>query len=65
MRYLILILFIPFFTLAESSPELKKELMQMEIQDQSIRNKIGKVGWQNLPKELINQLKIIDEANTT
>lgn len=50
MRYLILILFIPFFTLAESNPELKKELMQMEIQDQSIRNKIGKVGWQNPPK---------------
>lgn len=65
MRYLILILFIPFFTLAESNPQLKKELMQMEIQDQSIRNKIGKVGWQNPPKELINQLKIIDEANTT
>ncbi|WP_231387325.1 hypothetical protein [Pseudoalteromonas sp. A41-2] len=50
MRYLILILFIPFFTLAESNTQLKKELMQMEIQDQSIRNKIGKVGLAKSPQ---------------
>nr|WP_237162561.1 DUF6624 domain-containing protein [Shewanella halifaxensis] len=36
----------------------------MEIQDQEIRNEIGKVGWQNPPQELLEKLKRIDKINT-
>lgn len=64
MRHLILLLFIPFFTLADINSKLKKELIEMEIQDQEIRNKIGKVGWQSPSQELLEELKKIDEINT-
>lgn len=64
MRHLILLLFIPFFTLADINSKLKKELIEMEIQDQEIRKKIGKVGWQSPPQELLEELKKIDEINT-
>ncbi|WP_165728598.1 DUF6624 domain-containing protein [Pseudoalteromonas sp. 31A1] len=64
MRYLFLLLLIPFYSFAEINLPLQKELIEMEIEDQHIRNKIGKVGWQNPPKALLEQMMKIDESNT-
>lgn len=36
----------------------------MEIEDQHIRKKIGEVGWQNPPKELLEEMIKIDNSNT-
>ena len=43
MRYLTILLFIPFVTLAEINSVLQKELIEMEIKDQKIRNQINTV----------------------
>ncbi|WP_165742103.1 DUF6624 domain-containing protein [Pseudoalteromonas sp. Z1A6] len=64
MRYLFLLLLIPFYSFAEINLPLQKELIEMEIEDQHIRNKIGKAGWQNPPKALLEQMMKIDESNT-
>ncbi|MDN3385142.1 hypothetical protein QL995_21185 [Pseudoalteromonas sp. APC 3358] len=65
MRYLLfLVLIIPFYSFAEINLPLQKELIEMEIEDQHIRNKIGKAGWQNPPKALLEQMMKIDESNT-
>lgn len=64
MRYLFLLLIIPFYSFAEINPPLQKELIEMEIEDQHIRNKIGEAGWQNPPKALLEQMMKIDESNT-
>ena len=64
MRYLFLLLIIPFYSFAEINLPLQKELIEMEIEDQHIRNKIGKAGWQNPPKALLEQMMKIDESNT-
>ncbi|MBH0010941.1 MULTISPECIES: DUF6624 domain-containing protein [unclassified Pseudoalteromonas] len=64
MRYLFLLLLIPFYSFAEINLPLQKELIEMEIEDQHIRNKIGKAGWQNPPKTLLEQMMKIDESNT-
>ena len=36
----------------------------MEVEDQHIRNKIGEIGWQNPPKELLEKMIKIDNSNT-
>ena len=64
MRYLFLLLLIPFYSFAEINLPLQKELIEMEIEDQHIRNKIGEAGWQNPPKALLEQMMKIDESNT-
>lgn len=64
MRYLFLLLIIPFYSFAEINLPLQKELIEMEIEDQHIRNKIGEAGWQNPPKALLEQMMKIDESNT-
>jgi len=64
MRYLFLLLIIPFYSFAEINLSLQKELIEMEIEDQHIRNKIGEAGWQNPPKALLEQMMKIDESNT-
>jgi len=64
MRYLIILSFIPFITFAEVNSFLQKELIEMEIRDQKIRNEVGKAGWQNPPKELLEKLNKIDASNT-
>ncbi|ATC86618.1 DUF6624 domain-containing protein [Pseudoalteromonas arctica] len=65
MRYLLfLVLIIPFYSFAEINLPLQKELIEMEIEDQHIRNKIGEAGWQNPPKALLEQMMKIDESNT-
>ena len=65
MRYLLfLLLIIPFYSFAEINLPLQKELIEMEIEDQHIRNKIGEAGWQNPPKALLEQMMKIDESNT-
>ncbi|NMF47041.1 MULTISPECIES: DUF6624 domain-containing protein [Pseudoalteromonas] len=64
MRYLFLLLLIPFYSFAEINLPLQKELIEMEIEDQHIRNKIGEAGWQSPPKALLEQMMKIDESNT-
>ena len=64
MRYLFLLLIIPLHSFAEINLPLQKELIEMEIEDQHIRNKIGEAGWQNPPKALLEQMMKIDESNT-
>lgn len=64
MRYLIFILITPFITLAEVNLSLQSQLIEMKVQDQKIRSAIGKVSWQNAPKELLEKLIQIDENNT-
>lgn len=64
MRHLTLLLFFPFFAMADINSQLKAELVEMAAQDQEIRNDISKVGWQNPPHELLEQLKKIDKENT-
>ncbi len=44
MRYLFLLLIIPLHSFAEINLPLQKELIEMEIEDQHIRNKIGEAG---------------------
>lgn len=61
MRYLFLLLIIPFYSFAEINLPLQKELIEMEIEDQ---HKIGEAGWQNPPKALLEQMMKIDESNT-
>ncbi len=64
MRYLLVVLFIPFITFAEVNSLLKKELIEMEVEDQKIRNEINEIGWQNITKDLVTKQNEIDEANT-
>ncbi|WP_024595308.1 MULTISPECIES: DUF6624 domain-containing protein [unclassified Pseudoalteromonas] len=65
MRYLLFLqLIIPFYSFAEINLPLQKELIEMEIEDQHIRNEIGEAGWQNPPKALLEQMMKIDESNT-
>ncbi|MEI8653126.1 hypothetical protein P4S57_10595 [Pseudoalteromonas sp. Hal273] len=64
MRYLFLLLIIPLHSFAEINLPLQKELIEMEIEDQHIRSKIGEAGWQNPPKALLEQMMKIDESNT-
>jgi hypothetical protein len=64
MRHLFLLLIIPFYSFAEINLPLQKVLIEMEIEDQHIRNKIGESGWQNPPKALLEQMMKIDESNT-
>ena len=64
IRYLLLLLIIPFYSFAEVNLPLQKELIEMEVEDQHIRNKIGEVGWQNPPKELLEKMIKIDNSNT-
>ena len=64
MRYLTILLFIPFVTLAEINSVLQKELIEMEIKDQKIRNQINKIGWQNITKKLVAKKNAIDATNT-
>ncbi|PKG76825.1 hypothetical protein CXF86_01775 [Shewanella sp. GutCb] len=64
MRHLFLLLIIPFYSFAEINLPLQKELIEMEIEDQHIRNKIGEAGWQNPPKALLEKMMKIDESNT-
>ncbi|MGY0583416.1 MAG: DUF6624 domain-containing protein [Paraglaciecola chathamensis] len=64
IRHLFLLLIIPFYSFAEVNLTLQKELIEMEVEDQNIRNKIGEVGWQNPPKELLEKMKKIDNINT-
>ncbi|MCL1035670.1 hypothetical protein L2750_00660 [Shewanella submarina] len=64
MRYLLFLLLIPFFTLADINSELQKELIEMGLKDQEIRNEIGKSGWQNPSRELLDKLSEIDKLNT-
>ena len=59
-----LLAILPFFTLADINSQLTKELIEMKIQDQKIRNEVGKAGWQNPPRELLEQVKKVDETNT-
>ncbi|WP_350634450.1 DUF6624 domain-containing protein [Pseudoalteromonas sp. GW168-MNA-CIBAN-0100] len=65
MRYLLfLLLIIPFYSFAEINLPLQKELIEMEIEDQHIRNKIGEAGWHSPPKALLEKMMKIDESNT-
>ena len=64
IRYLLLLLIIPFYSFAEVNLPLQKELIEMEVEDQHIRNKIGEIGWQNPPKELLEKMIKIDNSNT-
>lgn len=64
MRCLLVLLLIPFFSLAGINQTLKNELIQMEVEDQRIREDIEKVGWENPPKELLDKLNKIDKTNT-
>ncbi len=64
MRYLITLLFIPFISFAEVNLPLQKQLLDMEIKDQQIRNELVKSGWKNASKELLEQLQQIDQSNT-
>lgn len=64
MRYLITLLFIPFISFAEVNLPLQKQLLDMEIKDQQIRNELVKSGWKNASKELLEQLHQIDQSNT-
>ncbi|MCL1059146.1 hypothetical protein L2729_14290 [Shewanella gelidimarina] len=64
MRYLFIILLIPFYSFAEINSSLQSELIRMGVADQNIRNEVGKAGWTNAPKELLEKLLQIDESNT-
>jgi len=64
IRHLLLLLIIPFYTFAEVNLPLQKELIEMEVEDQNIRNKIGEAGWQKPPKALLEQMMQIDKSNT-
>ena len=64
MRYWFVLLLIPFYSFAEINSSLQSELINMGVEDQSIRNEIGKAGWDKAPKELMEKLQKIDESNT-
>ncbi|MCP4325107.1 MAG: hypothetical protein GY787_25325 [Alteromonadales bacterium] len=64
MRYLITLLFIPLISFAEVNLPLQQQLLDMGSKDQKIRNEVGKAGWQNAPKELLEKLNQIDQSNT-
>ena len=64
MRYLFLLLILPFYSFAEINLPLQKELIEMENQDQYIRKVIGETGWKDIPKELIEKMIEIDKTNT-
>jgi len=64
MRHLLLILLIPFYSFAEVNLPLQNELIEMETEDQNIRNQIGKLGWKNVLKEFLKKMQKIDERNT-
>ncbi|GIU16389.1 hypothetical protein TUM4261_34840 [Shewanella sp. c952] len=64
MRYLITLLFIPFISFAEVNLPLQKQLIDMGSKDQQIRSELGKAGWKNSPKELLEKLREIDQSNT-
>ncbi|ABZ77200.1 conserved hypothetical protein [Shewanella halifaxensis HAW-EB4] len=64
MRCLLVLLFFSFSAFAEMNLELQKELIEMGVKDQKIREEIAKVGWNNSPQYLLDKLKAIDAINT-
>jgi hypothetical protein len=64
MRYLLVALLFPFYAFGEVNLPLKNELIEMGVQDQNIRQEIGKAGWENAPKALLAKMSKIDQSNT-
>ena len=64
MRLFVLLFFIPFFASAEINQSLQTQLLEMETSDQSLRKKLGKIGWSKAPQKLLAKLSAVDLENT-
>jgi hypothetical protein len=60
MRYLVVMLFIPFISFAEVNFQLQKKLIEMKIEDQKVRNELN----ENVTKELVIKQNKVDDSNT-
>lgn len=65
MRGLCLLILASFGAFADINKGLQEQLIEMEKQDQHIREQLRQVGWENAPKALKEQLALIDQHNTT
>lgn len=64
MRYLLLFAFLSFQSVGATNERLQQELLEMEKQDQGIRNQIGEIGWENPPADLVEKMQKIDAKHS-
>jgi hypothetical protein len=64
MRIFLLTLFFSFNCLGALNVPLQKELQSMARADQTVRNEITRIGWENAPFELLEKMRSVDNKNT-
>nr|WP_208759372.1 DUF6624 domain-containing protein [Salinivibrio costicola] len=64
IRSIFIIFITSFPALSAINADLKLELEEMAIADQSIRNKIREVGWKNAQSDLLSKLELVVRKNT-